>query len=139
MVIKSKLGQRLVGVFLLGLGCYFTYDELKTVVTEGYYHRAAIIFPAFAVVAVGIIFFPLDYERYKAEHGQESPQGFHQLPDAWKLMTILGIGASLAFWLLLANSHHDSIYPFLFRMLNSSACISGGSLDFHSILAPVTG
>lgn len=120
-MIKSKLGQRLMGILLFVGGCYFTYDELKVVVSEGYYHRAAMIFPGLAIVALGVMFFPLDYERYKAEHGKEKPSGFHDLPDAWKLMTILGIGVSLLFWFVLANSHHPQILPYLQQIMGTTA------------------
>lgn len=118
MHIKSKMGQRLGGLLVLGIGLYFTYDELKTAVFENHYHRLAIVFPAFVIIGLGTMFFPLDYERYKAD-GQERPEGFHQFPDSWKLMTVLGVAAALAFWALLEFSHHPKIFPHLLRLVNS--------------------
>src|SRR5262245_5665566 len=104
-MIESKLGQRLMGVFLVGVGGWFSIWELNTARNEGHYHNAAILFPAAVVCGIGIILFPIDVERLKEEHGvEELKPTFSQLPVEHKVFGILAVAAALGYWYLLANA-----------------------------------
>jgi hypothetical protein len=91
-MIKSKIGQRLVGLGVLAICAGFMAWSWHTAMNEGNFNRkAAIMFPAFAVIGLGMILFPIDVDRFRAERGVEKPESFAHLPRLWKLITVLAI------------------------------------------------
>jgi len=102
----SSTGQRIGGVLLLAMSAGFIYWTWHTLLTEGYYYRAAAaLFPAFAVMSLGMIFFPIDREKLFAEYGVTKPQSFSQYPPVWKVLTVVGIAVGIGHWVLVANPH----------------------------------
>jgi hypothetical protein len=102
-MIRSKSGQRLIGAGILAASLGFCYWEWQTVQTEGYYHKAAVFFAAFAVFGLGAMLFPLDFEKLKAEHGVDKPENFSHYPLEWKVMFVAALAAALGFWYWLAH------------------------------------
>jgi hypothetical protein len=103
-MIKSKLGQRLVGLGLFLVGAGFVGWEWYTAFTEGTYSaKASAFFPAFTVLGLGLILFPIDTDKLKAEHGVEQIQSFRQAPPAWKVLIFAAIAAGLANWFAISH------------------------------------
>jgi hypothetical protein len=103
-MLQSKIGQRLLGLLLLVLGGGFTVWSWYTALTEGYYYRKAVaLFPAFAVLGLGMILFPIDIERLRAEHGVDKPEKFAHYPPAWKVTVFVAVLAGLGNWLAISQ------------------------------------
>jgi hypothetical protein len=103
-VIESKWGQRLAGLLLFILGGGFSAWSWYTALTDGSYYREAVaIFPAFAVVGLGLLFFPVDMEQFRAEHGVDRPRQFAHYPIAWKVLFFVALAAGLGNWLAISQ------------------------------------
>lgn len=103
-MIESKIGQRLVGLLSLALGGGFTAWSWYTALHEGYYYRKAVVFfPFFAVLGLGMLLFPIDMDRLRAEHGVDKPQKLAHYPLAWKVLFVVGLAASLGNWLAISQ------------------------------------
>ncbi|MBN9122950.1 MAG: hypothetical protein J0I06_28070 [Planctomycetes bacterium] len=103
-MIESKIGQRLVGVFLLILGGGFTAWSWYTALNEGYYYRKAVVlFPFFAAIGLGGLLFPIDMARVRAEYGVDRPQKLTHYPTAWKVLFAAGLVAGFGNWLALSQ------------------------------------
>lgn len=103
-MIRSKVGQRLVGVLLLAVAAGFTAWVWYTALTEGsYYRKAAAIFPAFVVIGLGMALFPIDVDKLRAKHSVEHIQSFRQLPLAWKVLLFVALVAGFGNWYALAQ------------------------------------
>ncbi|MFL5512107.1 MAG: hypothetical protein ACJ8CN_06665, partial [Gemmatimonadales bacterium] len=93
-MIQSKFGQRLVGALMLVLSGGFTARTWYAALEEGYYNpKAAAIFPALLVFGLGLLLFPIDVERLKAEHGVEKVESLDQVPPAWWGVLIAALAA----------------------------------------------
>jgi hypothetical protein len=97
-MIKSKIGQRIAGVFFMALGSGFTAWSWHTAINEGYYYAKAAFFPAFAVVGLGMFLFPMDMEKLEAEHGVDKPTSLAHYPLRWKLIMVLALLAGFGNW-----------------------------------------
>lgn len=104
-MIKSKAGQRAVGL-LVFLGCgYGIYHVWQTAMTEGYFVKMpAIMLPALAMIGLGMVFFPIDLDELKAKHGVDWPKTFSHYPTIWHVLFFVSIAAGLVNWYLLAHS-----------------------------------
>jgi hypothetical protein len=102
-MVRSKLGQRLGGLIILALGAGATAWVWYTALTEGYHYRkAAFVFPCLAVFGLAGILFPIDVDRFRAEHGVEQATSFRQFPPAWKVVFVLALAAGFGNCFLLA-------------------------------------
>ncbi len=98
-MIRSKTGQRLGGLVMAAAAGGFTAYTWYLALTEGYYYRRAVaFFPAFLVIGIGLMAFPLDVDRFREQHGVDRPQSFAQLPTSWKILVFAAIGAGLVNW-----------------------------------------
>ena len=103
-MIRSKVGQRLVGVLMLAVAAGFTAWVWYTALTEGYYYpKVATIFPIFGVVGLGMALFPIDEDKLRAELGVEQIRSFRQLPLAWKVLLFVALVAGFGNWYALAQ------------------------------------
>jgi hypothetical protein len=103
-MVRSKAGQRRFGVVMVLVAGGFTAWIWHTALTEGYYYRkAAAIFPAFAVIGLGMLLFPIDMDRLKAEHGVDKVESMSQLPPVWWGVLVAAVAAGLGNWYALAQ------------------------------------
>jgi len=103
-VIQSRFGQRLVGALMLVVCGGFTAWTWYTALQEGYYSRkAAALFPALLVFGLGLLVFPIDVERLKAEHGVERIESPEQVPPAWWGVFFAALAAGLGNWYALSQ------------------------------------
>jgi hypothetical protein len=103
-MIKSKIGQRIIGLFVLSFGSGFTIWSWYTAMNEGYYYpKAAVIFPAFGVLGLSLLLFPLDPDHLMAVHGVEKPTRLSHYPFIWKVMLVVALAAGFGNWWLIAN------------------------------------
>lgn len=103
-MIQSKTGQRVVGLLFLLVSGGFTVYSWYTVIHEGYYHRAAaVLFPTMAVAGLGLLFFPIDYDRLRREHGVEELKKFAHYPPEWKILFFVALAAGLGNWMAISQ------------------------------------
>jgi hypothetical protein len=101
-MIESKVGQRIGGTILFILGAGATAWTWHSALTEGeYYPKVAMLGPAFAVVAIGMIVFPMDMEQLRLEHGVPKPDKlrFAHFPLIWKAITVVAVIAGVVDWI----------------------------------------
>lgn len=103
-MIKSKLGQRLIGLLLVAIAVPATVYLWHLAVTTGYYHpKGAALFPAIAMGALGVVLFPIDHPRLEREHGVARVSKFAHLPPVWKVWFFVALGAGLGNWYAIAH------------------------------------
>src|SRR5260370_42329202 len=96
-MIRSKLAQRIGGALIFLPGAGVTGWIWHRALTEGYYYRkSAMLFPAFLVIGLGMVLFPIDAEKLKAEYGVEKIQSYRHVPPAWLGGIISALLAGLA-------------------------------------------
>lgn len=99
----SRGRQRAGGLGLLLLGLAMTGWEWKTALGEGYYYpKAAVLFPGFAVLGLGLLLFP-GYREERLARGEtlEGLEGARLLTARW--WGVLGVALAVGFahgWLL---------------------------------------
>lgn len=97
--------QQLGGLFIALLGGGYTAWGWYTALTQGYYYRqASMIFPAFCILGLGLIFFP-GYKEERLARGEDISglSGSQLLTPRWWVILGLALAAGLANWLLLAS------------------------------------
>lgn len=95
--------QQLGGVFIALLGLGFTAWGWYTALHENYYYeKASVIFPAFAVMGLGMILFP-GYKEERIARGEDISRlsGFHLLTVRWWVIIIVALLAGFGNFLLL--------------------------------------
>ena len=103
-MIPSQIGQRLVGLGVMALCGWFTVQSWYTALTEGYYYRKAVaLLPAFAVLGMGMMLFPVDRERLRAERGADKPLTIADYPLSWKILAGVAVAAGVANWAAIAH------------------------------------
>ncbi len=101
---SSQIGQRLAGLVILVVCGWFTVQSWYTARNEGYYYRKAVAFlPAFAVLGLGMLLFPIDRERLRAEHGTDKPLTIADYPLSWKILAGVAVAAGVANWVAIAH------------------------------------
>ena len=82
---------RLGGLFLLCLGGYFTYSGWATLATEGYYRpKSSFLFPAFAVLGLGMMVFANATLEAKRLAGSQQ-LSWRDTPMGMKLTVVLAV------------------------------------------------
>ena len=67
--------------------------------TEGYYYpKLVAIGPVIAVISLCMVVFPMDTEKFRAEHGVDKPQKMAHYPAEWKVAFVLAMAAGLGNW-----------------------------------------
>jgi hypothetical protein len=90
-------------MILLGGG--FTCWSWYTALNEGYYYvKASMIFPAFAIMGVGLILFP-GYKSERLARGEDISQltGTQLLTPRWWVILVIALIAGFANYLLLST------------------------------------
>ncbi len=90
----SIFKQRLVGLFVFLGGVGFTYFTWITAINEGIvYSSATICGPAFAIIGLGMFFFPMDRSFFMEKYGVDRPVKLSHLPPIWWCIMIAAIGS----------------------------------------------
>jgi hypothetical protein len=65
--------------------------------------QGSIHLSGFFVLGLGMILFPIDVDKLRAEHGVEKVQSFGQLPPAWKVVLVAALAAGFGIWYAIAH------------------------------------
>lgn len=103
-MIRSSRAQRLFGVFVVALGLFITRMTWQQATTTGRFTNLGVVGPAFAMIGVASLLFPLDVEEFRARYGVDRIQRWSQLPTPWKVLVALGLVLSVGFFLLLSGA-----------------------------------
>lgn len=93
--MEQRTKERLGGAFIAILGAGGTFWNWQRALTEGaYYSKAAMLFPAFAVVGLGLLIVP-GYRTERLARGEDisSLSGLALLTPRWRLILVLAIAA----------------------------------------------
>ena len=102
--IESPFGQRLIALFLMGISTFgmiwlwreaFRGNELR--------FAPAILFPFIAVLGLGGLIFPLDFEAQRWKYGRGKPRTWEEMPTPMKISSVLALFAGMANLLALAS------------------------------------
>jgi hypothetical protein len=103
-MIAGKNAQRILGVLMVAVSAYMTWQQWHTALTEGYfYDKAAAIFPAFSFIGIGLVLFPIDPRVLQEKYGAEKITSWQQLPGIWKFVVVLAIALGAANYFLLRS------------------------------------
>jgi len=92
--LKTKLQQRLAGLFILIIGVGFTiYGWTSAMETHRYNPKAAFLFPLFAVLGVALLAFPVTRDELMAKYGVEKPRSLSHYSWGQKILFVVAIAA----------------------------------------------
>jgi hypothetical protein len=99
----SQLGQRLIGLLLLAGSIGFTIWVWNLAAKDGdYYESAAAIFPALAIIGLGLLIFPIDKQALRKKYGTDKIERWHMAPLEWKVLFVgaiaCGLGSLILMW-----------------------------------------
>ncbi len=97
--------ERLGGLFILTISVALTALPWYDALTQGFYYpKAAVAGPAFAAIGLGLLLFG-GYRSERAARGEDTSQlqGFRLITPRWWLLLVVGLGAGLLNWYLLAR------------------------------------
>lgn len=101
----SRGRQRLGGLGLFLLGAAMTAWEWKTALIDGYYHpKAAVLFPCFAWLGLGLLLFP-GYREERLARGEslEGRVGLRLLTPRWWAILATGLALGFGHWWFMAR------------------------------------
>jgi ABC-type Fe3+-siderophore transport system permease subunit len=104
-MFSKRHKQQLFGLFLLLLGAVFTAWCWYTALYCGYYYpKASMLFPAFAVVGMGIILFP-GYREERIARGEDVTRlsGMKLITLRWWIILIIALMTGGVNWFLLSS------------------------------------
>jgi hypothetical protein len=95
-MIRSRSDQRALGVLMLLASLAIMVYAWSYAQERGHVFVLWLIaLPAFAVLSLGLVFFPMDVERLQREHGVDRVQSWEQLPTAWRVLLVFAAVAAL--------------------------------------------
>ncbi|MBP3959319.1 hypothetical protein J8F10_29085 [Gemmata sp. G18] len=97
--VESRLGQRLIGLFLFGIGAFgvfWFWREALRGNEVGY--LSAIFFPFATAVGTGNLLFPYDFATQRQRYGRGEARTWEEVPEPMKVFIVLGLCASLINW-----------------------------------------
>jgi len=104
-LLGTKLQQRLGGILIALIGAAFTYWEWRQAFTTGTYHpKAAMLFPAFATLGIGLLIFPMSKEDLLAKYGVEKPRSPRHYPLGLKFFLGLALIVGALDWALISGT-----------------------------------
>ena len=90
--IRSKRSQRILGLLLFVLGLAITAWIWKSGISQNYILiNASMLFPAFMVMGLGLLFFPFDSEKLKEKWGDDKIESVGQVPGIWWIIIAISI------------------------------------------------
>lgn len=83
------------------LGVVVTIWMHHTNLDKGYiYILGSMLFPALAIVGIGLLFFPFDAEKLKDKWGVENIENIFHIPGEWWIITVIAIFSGVANYIL---------------------------------------
>lgn len=105
MAVVSTRRQRVSGAFGLAICLGFVVWEWQHVQTGGEYHgRSAFLFPAFAVISLALLLFPISREDLLERFGIERPSSLNHYSRAQKTLFVLAFVAGGLNWALISGT-----------------------------------
>jgi len=102
--ISSLTKQRILGLLLFLLGLSLTVWFWVRGVSGGYiYINASMLFPAFMIMGIGFLIFPIDPMVMKKKWGVEKIENVGQIPGIWWIILILSILIGIGNYFLLSS------------------------------------
>ncbi len=102
----SRRGQQIFGLIMFGASLAATIWVWWTAFSQGYFYMyPSMIFPAFAVVGVGLILFP-DYKAERRARGEDisEMEGIKLLTVRWWAILVIALVCSFANFIFLKFS-----------------------------------
>jgi hypothetical protein len=100
--MASNLVQRLVGLAFIAVGTGMTVWMWQLALTTGDYNDwAGAIFPAFAVLGLGMLLFPIDRRELQEKFGTDKIESLNQLSPVWIGIFVLALACGVADFILL--------------------------------------
>lgn len=92
--MKTRLQQRLAGLFILVVGIGFTiYGWTSALETHRYSPKAAFLFPFFAGLGIALLAFPITRDELMAKYGVEKPRSLSHYSWGQKVLFLVAFAA----------------------------------------------
>jgi Zn-dependent protease with chaperone function len=92
--MKTKLQQRLAGLFILLIGVGFTvYGWSSALQTRRYSPKAAFLFPVFAGLGLALLLFPVSRDELMSKYGVDRPRSLSHYSWGQKIMFLVAFAA----------------------------------------------
>ncbi len=102
--VRSLTMQRILGLMLFVLGLSLTLWFWERGVSQGYiYINASMLFPAFMIMGIGFLVFPIDPKVMKEKWGVEKIESIGQIPGVWWIIIILSILIGIGNYFVLSS------------------------------------
>jgi len=102
--VRSLTKQRILGLVLFILGLSLTAWFWLRGMSDGYiYINASMLFPAFMIMGIGFLLFPIDPRAMKKKWGVEKIESVAQIPGIWWIILILSIIVGIGNYFILSS------------------------------------
>ena len=102
--VRSLTKQRILGLILFILGLSLTLWFWVRGVSQGYiYINASMLFPAFMIMGIGFLAFPIDPKALKEKWGVEKIESVGQIPGIWWIIIALSIVVGIGNYFVLTS------------------------------------
>lgn len=102
--VRSLIIQRILGLFLFILGLTLTlWLWFKGVDQKYIYINASMLFPAFMIMGIGFLVFPIDPREMKKKWGVEKIESVGQIPGVWWIIIVLSILIGIGNYFILSS------------------------------------
>ena len=102
--VRSLKMQRLFGLLLFVLGLSLTLWFWFRGVNQDYiYINASMLFPAFMIMGIGFLAFPIDPQEMKRKWGVEKIESVGQIPGIWWIIIALSILIGIGNYFVLSS------------------------------------
>jgi len=102
--LKTKLQQRVAGLFMLLVGIGFTiYGWTSAMQTHRYSPKTAFLFPFFAGLGIALLAFPVTRDELMAKYGVEKPRSLSHYSWGQKILFLVAIAAGALNYALLSG------------------------------------
>lgn len=96
-MVRSMWGQRAIGAAVCALCTTLVAWHWMHPAQQAHVLRAGLfLLPAFAVMGLGLVLFPMDVERLQREHGSDRITRWAHLSSAWRVVLFVMLAAALA-------------------------------------------
>ena len=102
--VRSLTKQRIRGLRLFLLGFSLTAWFWVSGLSKGYiYINASMLFPAFMIMGIGFLFFPIDPTVMKKKWGVDKIENAGQIPGVWWIILAISIVIGIGNYFILSS------------------------------------